>query len=335
MKRLFITGLFLIFAACNTGKSTTDTCIPYSSKAVGEVLAKVGEYEISVKEFEERINGQSPFIRNRYQSPDKQKEFLQQQIRMEVLAQEAFRMGLHKDPEIIESVKKMMVQKLMRDKFETDQKDINITQEEIQKYYDGHIEEYKKPAKYRVAHIEFMKKEGKLSPDQLKKSKEVLAKLQKNKDDPKLFSNLAAEFSEDQTSKFAGGALAFLDEQEIATKYGPEVAKTVVALQQIGDLSQMVESPEGLHIFKLIGNRAAVDHPVDKVEKQIRNRIFREKRTDTFELYVEDLKKKANIAVYEDKLKNVKIADAKENPGGANPLDQFEQQQQQGEQTQH
>ena len=73
---------------------------------------------ITLGEFQERINRQSPYIRARYTSLEQKKEFLDSLVRFEVLAKEAYRRGLDKDPEVVRTMKQVMIQKLMRDEFD-------------------------------------------------------------------------------------------------------------------------------------------------------------------------------------------------------------------------
>ena len=58
-----------------------------------EVLATVGETEITVGEMAARLSDQSPYLRARYDSPERRREFLDNMIRFELLAQEAERLG--------------------------------------------------------------------------------------------------------------------------------------------------------------------------------------------------------------------------------------------------
>src|SRR5262245_17686872 len=82
------------------------------------VLAKVDDVVITVGELQERLNRMSPYVRARYTSLEQKKEFLDSLIRFEVLAKEAQRRGFDQDPEVIRSMKQVMIQKLMKDEFE-------------------------------------------------------------------------------------------------------------------------------------------------------------------------------------------------------------------------
>ena len=56
---------------------------------LGQVVAKVDDAVITVGDVQDRINKQSPFVRARYTTHEKKKEFLDSLIRFEVMADEA------------------------------------------------------------------------------------------------------------------------------------------------------------------------------------------------------------------------------------------------------
>ena len=82
-------------------KGAGPTAPPQSAAELSAPLAKIDDVTITVGEFQERINRQSPYIRARYTSLEQKKEFLDSLIRFEVLAKEAYKRGLDKDPEVV------------------------------------------------------------------------------------------------------------------------------------------------------------------------------------------------------------------------------------------
>src|SRR5687767_5079713 len=74
---------------------------PQSEKELGEVVAEIDDYKITVGDFQDRINKQSPYIRARYTSLERKKEYLDNLIRFEVLAKEARKRGLDQDAEVV------------------------------------------------------------------------------------------------------------------------------------------------------------------------------------------------------------------------------------------
>src|SRR5262249_7411119 len=78
---------------------------PQSAEELKAPLAKIDDVTITLGELQEPINRQSPYIRARYTSLEQKKEFLDSLIRFEVLAKEAARRGLDKDPEVVRTTK--------------------------------------------------------------------------------------------------------------------------------------------------------------------------------------------------------------------------------------
>ena len=66
---------------------------------------------ITADEVKARLDEQSPFIRQRYQSLERKKEFLDGLVRFELLARAAQQQGLDKDPDVQLAARKMMVQR--------------------------------------------------------------------------------------------------------------------------------------------------------------------------------------------------------------------------------
>src|SRR5512137_2955175 len=54
-------------------------------------VATIGDTKITVGMLEEELNRQNPYLRMRFASPERRKEFLKNMVRFEVLAQEAKR----------------------------------------------------------------------------------------------------------------------------------------------------------------------------------------------------------------------------------------------------
>ncbi|HEX3854123.1 MAG TPA: hypothetical protein VHW01_24335, partial [Polyangiaceae bacterium] len=73
-----------------------------------QVLAKVGDREITLGEYAETLERMDPFERVRYQSADRRKLLLNEIIQVELLAEEAKRRGLDKQPETQERLRQIL-----------------------------------------------------------------------------------------------------------------------------------------------------------------------------------------------------------------------------------
>src|SRR5687768_1716361 len=117
--RLAAAGLAAVLAAGGCQKSRQDdkstsnqegpSLVPQSNDDLDAPLAKVDDIVITVKQLQESINRQSPYIRARYASREQKRVFLDNMIRFEVLAREASRRGIDRDPEVVQTLKSAMI----------------------------------------------------------------------------------------------------------------------------------------------------------------------------------------------------------------------------------
>lgn len=267
------------------------------NEASGEVLAEIDGYKITVGDFQERINKQSPYVRARYTSKERKKEFLDNLIRFEVMAKEATSRGLDNDPEVVRTMKQVMIQKLMKKEFETRVKLEDITDEEMKAYYEQHTAEYNKPEEVRVTAV--------IVNDKAKAKKVAkLAKgpLGKNNNG---FRDLVNAHTEDVESKKRGGDLRYFPRD---AKHVPAAVVTAAfELAQTGDVAGPIAVDGKFYIIKRSGHRRPIAKIYEDIKKQIQSRIYREKRTKAMEDFVAALRKDTKIEVFEDKLAKIEI----------------------------
>lgn len=145
-------------------------------------------------------------------------------------------------------------------------KSIEITDDEVQERYDAIVAESNSNKEYRAAHI--------LLLDASDEAKAKMADIQAQLNAGKSFEELAKEFSEDDTSKFSGGDLGFAG----AEVYESEFADALVQLQ-VGDVSSVVETRDGLHLIKLLEERqpevAELSDMQDSIKEELRAEAVR------------------------------------------------------------
>jgi parvulin-like peptidyl-prolyl isomerase len=188
-----------------------------------------------------------------------------------------------------------MIQKLLKDEFDKHHME-DISDAECKQYFDAHPEEYNKPEEVRVSSI--------LVKD-MATAKKVLGDVRIKGVDNQQFRNLVAEYSQDLATKDRGGDLRYFDAN---TKDVPKpIVDAAFKLQNIGDVSEPIKTPQGVVLLKMTGRRKALVRNFDEVKQQIRNKLYRDKRTDAMEQFVKNLRDKANIKIDESKLAKVQI----------------------------
>ncbi len=293
-------GAFLHVACSDVKSSHASNSKPKDSTGT---LAKIDDVTITIGEFQERINQQSPYVRARYTSLERKKEFLDNLVRFEVLAKEAEKRGLDHDAEVVRTMKQVMIQRLLKDEFDKMKPD-DISDEECKKYYDAHPDEYNKAEEVRVASILVKHSDT---------ARKVLADGRIKGADNAGFRNLVSQYSVDQASKDRGGDLRYFDAN---TKEIPkELVEAAFKLTNVGDNSAPIKTKQGYAILKLTGRRKGVSRKFDEAKTQIRNTLYRNKRQEAMDGFVKQLREKAKITIDDTALGKVKI----EGAGGAFP----------------
>ena len=271
---------------------------PQSAEELKAPLAKIDDVTITLGELQERINRQSPYIRARYTSLEQKKEFLDSLIRFEVLAKEAYRRGLDKDPEVVRTMKQVMIQRLMRDELDAKITAETVTDAEMRSYYDGNLADYVKPEEVRISAI-IVKNRAQAE----RVAGEARGEAGKTN---KAFRDLVARYSQDEDSKLRGGDLRYFD---AATKDVPApVVKAAFGLVNTGDVSVAVDAGNGTwYVLKQTGRRKSMTKSFDDAKPAIRNKLFRDKRLSAQKDFVDGLKTAAKIEINEPNLAKVRI----------------------------
>ncbi len=306
----------LLIALC----ASIAACSPQGgSKKKGPVIARGSGITITADEFKARLDEQSPFIRARYSTLERKKEFLDNLVRFEVLAREAQKQGLQNDPDVQNTIKKIMVQKLVQKNFQDASGAPEIPEPELQKYYDDHKDDYVRAKKVRVAAVVLSAPAG--SPDRAKKlatARKALAKLKaEEKKNTLAFAQIVTEFSEDPASKSMSGDMQFRTHDEFEKSYSKPLADAAFALKP-GETSGVVETPQGFYILKYTGEQPEVNRTFDQVKPQIASRLQRERKTKEFDAWLKKLKEQSRVTVDEKALDAIQVQAAP--PGAMGPM---------------
>ncbi len=323
LKWLAMTVILALAAGCSKdgqeGKPSGGE--PSGGSDSGELVAKVGDVSISLTDFEEQINQQNPLVRSRYKSLDQKKKLLDSLVEREAMVLEARRLGLDKDPDVVRGYKKILARHLVNMEFNKKRvKEIEITDEEIEKYYNENVDRYHSPDKVRIHQIFLAApaSDKKKRAAARKRGTDLLKQLKAKATDRRVFLQLARQHSDDEATKRVGGDTNFKTREQLDQAYGKAFADAAFALKQANDLSGIVPDPKGFYILRLSGKQAAIDLPLERVKGQIRTTLFARARGDAYRVFVEEVKDKVGVQVFDDAVEHAKV-DLSQAPAGAPP----------------
>jgi peptidyl-prolyl cis-trans isomerase C len=258
-----------------------------SKKEDRKPVATVDGEKISVQEFNAELDKIPMNMKMMVASQSGKKDFLDRLIVKKLLLKEAKKENLEKEKEfqdrLVDIREQLIIESLLKKKVNTEAKS---TDEDLQKYYDAHKEEFKKEREIQTRQI-VVKTE--------QEAKEIQARIAKGED----FAELARKYSIDPSAKTTGGDIGFHPKGTLI----PEFEEAAFKLAKVGQVSPPVKTQLGYHIIKLEGEKAGSYVPFQEVKDFVKQKMTQEKQTEVLRKYLEDLKKSAKIVINEDTLK--------------------------------
>jgi peptidyl-prolyl cis-trans isomerase C len=313
MARFLLSSLaVLALLGCQKGSSSQRITLDLAQKSKGGTpLATFKGGAITVEDVNRQLSALPPMVRMRLQGTAARKDYVEGLVRVELLAQEGIRQGLQNDPEVVETVKKVLAQKTLQQTLEKNAP--QPTDEEVKAWYDNHQADYQRPELVQVQDL-FLTADSK-DPAKRKaraaEAEKLHAKAKSLKpDDEPGFATLVKASSDDALTKQIGGDLRPMPLADLEARYGTEVGQAAKALQNPGDLSPVVATEKGFHVLRLKSRLPARTQSLDEVKMQIRNRLFSERRTAASEELLKRLKTESGFTLDETALAQVAAAPA-------------------------
>ena len=303
MKTRLAAILFALAAvACNKGGASKS----------GPVVAKVGDEVITAAELKHRLDETSPFLRARYNTLDRKREFLENLVRNELLAQEAQRQGFDKSPAVKDQMKRAMIQELIKHQLDEKLTGADLAEAELKSFYDGHLDDFVKPERARVFHIVLSAREPKEKAEARKKAMALLKDIdaREKKGEVNAFQSTAMKESKDPLSAPMGGDLRFLSRDELAKAYSPDLANAAFELKSPGDKGGPIETPAGVELVKLQVKTVALNRSFDDSKESIRSRMARERRSRDYDEWMKKLRDTTKVVVDDAELDKVQVEGA-------------------------
>ncbi len=163
---------------------------------------------------------------------------------------------------------------------------VAVTEEELQGYLDAHASEFQEPEEVHAQQI-------------VVKDVEDARRLRDELQRGKKFSDLARAHSLSADARL-GGDLGWFPKGVMP----PEFDKVAFSLQP-GQISDVVTSEYGFHLFKVLERRPARKKDLAQVRREVERRLLRDKRAKAQADYVRGLREHADIRINQAALDKV------------------------------
>lgn len=269
-----------------------------------KVLARVGDREITLGDFAAAFARMDRFERLRYETPERRKQLLQELINAELLAAEARRRGLDKDPAVRARIRQALRDELLADLRRTAPGPEDVPAAEVRAYYDGHKGDFVTPERRRLSAIvtgdraaaERALTEAKAgSPDQW-------GELVKRYSQPPAPASGATELDGD-----LGFVTAPDDPRGEASEVPAAVRRAGFAIPSPGAVHDSVVEADGrYYVLRLMTRNEAGQRGFTEAERSIRVTLAQQKLREAEARLEAELRKKHGVAIDEAALSEVR-----------------------------
>lgn len=257
----------------------TTQCDRTTKDLPSQVLATFDGGSITQEELDQELDLLPPEQRLFFRSPQGRKELLERLVDRKLLVQASEKRGIDKERKVQKRIdqcrQEILIEEfLQRSLFESEQ----ITESKIEEYYQNHLEDFRKPERVTVRQIVVSHQ---AQADQL------LARIKRGAD----FSRLAQQFSIDPSSRDRGGEMDPISRGELE----PSLEAAVFALKVPGEVSPVIATPFGYHIFQLISKEESQVPPLEEVQEEIEETLRQEEAENHYRNLVARLREETHL----------------------------------------
>jgi len=204
----------------------------------------------------------------------------------------------------VETLKEQIKNQLITQKLiESLASDKKVSASDIQAYYDKNKSQFFQKEAKKASHILF-------KPEDKATAEKVLKEVQGGGD----FAALAKQYSIDTATASKGGDLGWP-----TSPYVPEFQTALDKLKK-GQTSALVQSPYGWHIIRVTDERSGTQQTLEEVKAQIEQIIVQQRKADSYQQFLNDLRKDAKIEILDPQLKTAGKSGSTTTSGTAEPV---------------
>lgn len=243
-----------------------------------KVLAIVNGSEITEKDIKRSLLRFPQETQEHYKTEEGKKQFLDQMINFELIYNYALDNDMEKDADYIEQMKLIEKDVLIQVGVKNIMADLDITEEEIQKYYKDNSQMFKSAETASAKHI---------LVDTLEQMQEIKVEITNGMS----FEEAAKKYSKCPSSAQGGSLGSFTRGRMV-----PEFEKVAFELQ-IGEISEPVKTQFGYHLIQLDEKSLEDVKSLEESRPMIVENVSHQKQNEKYTSSITELKNKYDVEI--------------------------------------
>lgn len=280
-----------VFGGCAREASTPQTAGTDGAASGEIVIAKIGDEEIRGKDLDYKIKLSNQKLYTDYKNAHNWRLVLDTMIEQRLVAEEAEKKGLAKDPEF-KTRMEMARQEILNAMYlrKVISAEAAPSEEELRQAYDESAESLQIKESARVSHI-------------LLKSREAAEKAREDLLGGARWDGMVNLMSVDEKTKRTNGVLGWITGADAIPVLGvpvPELLPAAMATE-IDGISQPVQSSLGWHILQVHEKRKGGTLTFEEVAPNMSERMTNQRAREIYPKRIEELRTQYHVSVFEDK----------------------------------
>jgi peptidyl-prolyl cis-trans isomerase SurA len=170
---------------------------------------------------------------------------------------------------------------------------VNVTPEEVERYYEAHLSEYAKDPEVTVSHI-MLRLAANAPADEVERVEARAAEIHDRLDKGESFEDAARQYSEDPAAE-SGGKLGTFKEGTML-----DALDKATRDLKVGEYSEPVRSEVGVHIVRLDERSTATHQPLAGLADDIKERLYNQALEERYKRWLtDDLRQRHHVEILE------------------------------------
>jgi len=273
------------------------------------ILAIIDGDVITKDEFIEQMTLRGGNRPGQYHDIKQRKFLLDFMINQKLMMNDAEDKGINENDTVQRLYRKATIDKYLDEVLESKVDAVKVSESEIKRHFEENYSVYEKPARKRAAVI-FKATNAQTTAEEKATIKQSLLAVKSSvselDNNTYHFGDLALKHSDDRASKYQGGVIGwFIENPNRAYKWDRSVIKELFSLAENGDVSDVVETDQGLFLVRLVASESVHAKSLAQVSSGIKKQLLKVKQDQVKRDFINSLISNSSVEINENLLAQI------------------------------